>query len=334
MNIYRSVRYLKKKYKYFIGLTIVSIAFVSILWGFNIKKEQSTFESLYKDDWAIYNYGQTIQQDGISGIDINVLPAWNTTNGSKNILVAVVDTGIDISCTPFKNVNMLNGWDFYNNDATVYDEFLYDYHGTYIGTTIAKIAPQVSILPIKFMEGTSGTIEDAIKGINFAISKGAKIINCSWNFTEYNEELYHIIKDNPDVLFVCSAGNYSVNIDDSPIYPCAYHLENIINVLAIDNRGNLHSTSGYGKNVVDVAAPGNNVKVILPENEEAFMNGTSVAAAYVSAMAALILSANEYINIVDLKEIIISSAQKIESLSEKCVAGGLINIDNALRYTK
>lgn len=64
-------------------------------------------------------------------------------------------------------------WDFYNGDNSLYDERLYDYHVTYICTNIAQIAPDVSVLPVKFMSGTKGTIEDAISAIEYAIERGA-----------------------------------------------------------------------------------------------------------------------------------------------------------------
>ena len=283
--------------------------------------------SLFSDEWAIYNYGQTVEgQKGIKGLDINILPAWRINQGSSEIIIAVVDTGIDTSCEILENNEILSGWDFYNNDSSVYDSYLYDYHGTYVCTTIAKIAPNISILPVKFMESTSGSVDDAVKAIQYAIAQGADIINCSWNFYEYDEDLYNIIYNNPDTLFICAAGNYSANLDDISIYPCSYQLDNMINVLAIDNTGHVFRTSGYGKNTVHIAAPGASIKVIFPENNITYIDGTSVAAAFVSATAGLILSEDETLSPIEIKKILLSSSTPIEGLESKCVSSGLLNV--------
>ncbi len=320
----------KKKFK---NLFICMGTFIAILicvTGFRVMSDKELKEA-YKNDWAIFNYGQEIDGEiGKKGLDVNVLAAWEITKGCKDVIVAVVDTGVDSSCEVFCDNTILQGYDFYNYDETTYDEYIYDYHGTYVCSTIANIAPNISIIPIKFMESTTGSIEDAISGIEYAIANGADIINCSWNFYDYNEELYKIIKDNPSILFVCAAGNYSANLDEVQIYPCAYELDNVINTMAIDNSGNRYSTSGYGINSVDIAAPGKNVKVWLPENDTAFIDGTSVATAFITATAALMLSENKCLSPVELKLLMLESASKISSLETLCKSGGCVNIYKAI----
>jgi subtilisin family serine protease len=288
-------------------------------------------------DWAIRNDGQVVNGSvGIDGIDINVIPAWNAyTRGDPSIVVAVVDTGIDASCDIIKdNILVEDGYDFYNNDATIFDDYLYDYHGTYVATTIALVAPNIKILPVKFMESTAGDIEDAVEAVQYALNYGAKIINMSWNFEEYNTELYGLIRDHPEVLFVNAAGNRNVNLNEEKLYPCSYDLENIITVMAIDNKGEIYEASGYGLNHVDIAAPGVDVKVIFPENDETTLSGTSVAAAFVSAAAALIISVDNTLMPVDIKDIIISSANKTDTLGSLCRAQGYLDIYACLNQTK
>lgn len=289
-------------------------------------------QTRYIDEWAIYNNGQIVDgMEGIKGCDIDVIPAWNITKGCSDVIVAVVDSGVDKSCDIFQETKLLPGWDYYNNDATTYDQYIHDYHGTYVCSTIAKVAPEITLLPIKFMESTSGSVEDAIKSIKFAIEQGADIINCSWNFYDYNQELYDVIKDNPEVLFVCAAGNYNANLDNVDIYPCSYNLDNIISVLAIDNTGEIYSTSGYGKNTVHVAAPGVSIKVILPENDETYVDGTSVATAFVSATAGLVLSTNPSLTATEIKDIIIESVQPMETVKDLCISGGTVNVYNSIK---
>jgi subtilisin family serine protease len=281
-------------------------------------------------DWALNNWGQ---DGGIAGIDINVIPAWEISQGNPSVIVAVIDSGVDTSCDILHNSILDDGFDFYNDDASVYDDYLYDYHGTYIATTIALVAPNVMILPVKFMESSVGAIEDAVEATRYAINHGATIINMSWNFEEYNDELYELIKDNPNVLFVNAAGNRNINFETEMLYPCSYGLENIITVMAIDNNGSIYDASGYGANHVDIAAPGVDIRVIFPEDDETIVSGTSVAAAFVSAAAALIISENNKLTSVEVKNIIISSAMKLDKLNNLCRAEGYLDIYACLEKT-
>lgn len=300
-------------------LLIMLIAVVHLYPDYKIKQK-------YNDDWAMYNYGQSIDGEaGKAGIDLNILPVLELKHDYKEVLVAVVDTGVDTESEILQN-RMMSGWDFYNRDDSVYDNYIHDYHGTYVSTTIAKIAPNAKILPVKFMESSYGSIEDAVLSIRYAIENGARIINCSWNFNDYDEDLFNIIKDNPDILFVSAAGNSNTNIDKSPLYPSSYELENIINVMAINNNGKIHNTSGYGVKTVDIAAPGVGVKVILPENDITYIDGTSVAAASVSATAALLLSEDSSLSPKEIIEIINSSARKIDSLEHLSKSGGYLDV--------
>lgn len=249
-------------------------------------------------------------------------------NDSFDVVVAVVDTGVDITCDVLKKITMLPGWDYYNNDDTVYDNYLYDYHGTYLCTTIAKLAPGISILPLKIMEASYGNIEDAIEAIRYAVDKGVHIVNCSWSFEAYNQELYKIIAENPDVLFVCAAGNDYHNIDNIPIYPCAYNLPNMINVLANDEEGKVYLNSGYGKNTVHIGASGVDIEVILPENKVALISGTPIATAIISSKAAIIKSNNMELSPEEIKERIIQEAVRNENLDTMCLSSRTIDINS------
>ena len=325
-----------------------------ILLIFNGCSDTNSSKIKYKNNWALYNYGQTISGTvGVKGIDVNMIPSEQITAGNNNIIVAVVDTGADISCDVLKSKILLNdsekkdgidndsngfiddlfGWNFYNNSKSVFDDYLYDYHGTYICTTISSVSPKVKILPVKFLNGTSGSVKNAISAIKYAISRGAKIINCSWNFTEYNIELYKIIAGNPSVLFVCSAGNSNIDLDKNKIYPCSYDLNNIITVIAVDNQGKLYNASGYGKSS-DIAAPGKSISVILPENDTDYVDGTSVATAFVTSAAALMYSVNNNLTPKDIKKYINSSAHKLDTLKSLCLSGGILDIDSAINLCR
>lgn len=297
----------------------------------------NAIDSFSHEQWALYNSGQNIKgTTGQSGIDIDIKAAWKITKGNPEIEIAVVDTGVDLACTGLKPALKLfgdKGWDFYYNDGTVYDDYLQDYHGTYIANTIANsgktddifgVAPNISILPVKFMRGSSGNSEDAVAAIEYACSMGAKIINCSWMFSKSNDELYNTIAKHPDVLFVCAAGNTNSNLNDTEIFPACYDLNNVLAVTAVDNNGNLNSSSGWGM-AVDIAAPGTDIISVMPEDDVAYISGTSVATAFVSGIAGLMLSANVELTPAETIEIIKKTAKKIDALDGKCESGGIID---------
>lgn len=329
-----------------VAFTATALLFAFVLNIFTPSSEDFLEINYTNDDWAILNHGQKIdEKKGLKGIDLNILPALDKLSSQdelSNVLLAVVDTGVDPQqiekCISYNKheqaseldfdrngfVNDYLSWDFYNNDNSIYDSYLDDYHGTYIATTISKINSNVEILPVKFLNGSQGSVEDAVKAIEYAIGRGAKIINCSWNFDQYNSSLYEIIKSNSDVLFVCAAGNSNVNTNSIPIYPCSFELNNIISVTAIDNTGKHYDVAGYGKDV-DIAAPGVNIKVLLPENDEMFLSGTSISTAFVSAIAALMLSLDENLSPHEIKSIIIQEATKADTLIGICNAEGYID---------
>lgn len=350
MNDFKAKVKIKSKLLYSIVFLVLVGILSTYIWKSNC--EERNLQNNYIDDWAIYNYGQTIEgTKGIEGIDINILAAWKTNLSKENIIVAVVDTGLDIMTNnliekiernkedPENGIDDDNngfiddhiGWNFYDNNNNIYENELYDYHGTYIATTITKVNPEARIIPVKFLKSTMGTSNDAVEAISYAIKRGARIINCSWNFSEYNNVLYEVIRDNPDVLFVCSTGNKNSNIDKDLLYPCSYGLENIINVLAIDNRGEIYEASGYGSLTVDIGAPGVDVKVTLLGNEGALIDGTSVAAAYVSGASSLILGKYPNLSAKEVKERIIKSATRLETLKNHCSSGGLLNVGKSTK---
>jgi len=339
----------KKKYIYFFILFLCIFALVAFNF-YDIKY----YKLITKKDWALKNSGQEVNSiKGIKNIDINILPAWEITKGNENVIVAVIDSGIDINSNKIKSSLYLNeidkidsidndnndyvddyyGWDFYNNDNSLYDDYIYDYHGTYIASNILKVAPNVKILPVKFLNSSYGSVEDSIKAIQYSIDRGAKIINCSWNFKEYNNDLYTIMKNNPDIIFVSAAGNEHINLDEVPIYPASYDLNNVISVMAITSSGEPYITSGYGKKV-DIASPGENILVSLPENDETYIDGTSVATSFVTGAIALMYSINEDLPVEKVKDILITSSTSLDTLKGKSKSEGILNVYESLKKVK
>lgn len=244
--------------------------------------------------WGLQNNGQSINgKVGQAGIDIDIKDAWNITQGSNSVVVGVIDSGIDINHPDLKDkiwtntkeipgngidddgngyVDDVNGWDFYNNDNIVYDEKQGDKHGTHVAGTIAAslnqigvvgVAPNVKIMPLKFIGPFGGTTEGAVKAIEYAKSMGVKILNSSWGGGGYDSLLKSTI-ENSGALFVAAAGNENTNNDTNPSYPAAFDSANILTVAAVDNSGNIPSFSNYGSTSVDVGAPGVNILSTIP----------------------------------------------------------------------
>jgi len=303
-------------------------------------KVQISSDNFSEKLWAIQNNGQTIDgSTGVEGFDIGILQAWNSTKGNEETIIGVIDTGIDINHTALCDniwtnereiadnnidddgngfVDDVNGWDFVNNDNTVYDSTVFDEHGTHVAGIIAGknteksfsgVAPNVKIMPLKALNYNSGYTSDILAAIEYASSVGIKILNCSFSGLDYNEALADAISSHPNILFVCAAGNYGKNTNELITFPACYDASNILSVAAVNNKGVIAPFSTYGEEI-DVAAPGMNIYSTLPNNEYGFKDGTSSAAAYASGIAALICDVDKTTNPIQLKEKIIQSCNK------------------------
>ncbi|MFD3157744.1 S8 family serine peptidase [Haloimpatiens sp. FM7330] len=321
-------------------------------------------DAMVDNIWGLFNYGQVISsKTGLKGVDINIKNAWNITKGSSNVVVAVIDTGIDINHPELKDriwtnpneianngidddgngyIDDINGWNFYDNNNIVHESSLQIFHGTHVAGTIAAaqnntgivgVAPNIKIMPLKILGTDEGTTADAIKAIEYAKSKGVKIINASWAGTEYDSALKDAIEKS-GTLFVAAAGNENNNNDLIASYPASFNLNNILTVAAINNTGNLASFSNYGSTTVDVAAPGKNILSTIPLNGSynwsyGYTSGTSMAAPYVSGVAALLLS-NGITNPVDIKSRIMLTVKPLDDLAGKIFTGGIVDAYGAL----
>lgn len=288
---------------------------------------------------------------------INAVEAWKIEEGSKNIVVAVVDTGLDsthlnlsknVWNNPKSKDNRVYGWNFVTNSPNPIDDHG---HGTHVAGIIGAIsdpksgvsgvAHQVSIMSVKYYsESNSGTVnlENTVKAINYAIDNGARIINYSGGGPDFSEKEYLAIKraEAAGILFVAAAGNEHQDTDkvQNYYYPSAYRLSNIISVAATDINNNLLKSSNWGKTKVDVAAPGENIYSTLPSQKFGYMSGTSQATAFVTGLAALLLSHNPNLKPTEIKELILKSVDLVPQLKEKIATGGRVNAYSALLALK
>jgi subtilisin family serine protease len=256
---------------------------------------------------------------------LNVQPAWNITEGSPTVVVAVIDSGVDYF-HPDLAANIVDpGYDFYHDRVGGYDD---NGHGTHCSGIIAAakngigvrgIAPKVKILPVKFLgPDGSGDTADAVKAIDYAVARGAKILSNSWGGGGYSQLLDDAIQRalNAGVIFVAAAGNDGLDTDGSPNYPANY--AGVISVGSSDSRDQRSSFSNYGTASVEVFAPGTSIVSTYPGGTYKSLSGTSMATPQVSGALALALSAKPGITAAAATTALCdSAADKLTSVS-KC----------------
>ncbi len=300
---------------------------------------------------------------GISMIGAN--RAWKQTRGSRNIIVAVIDTGIDynhpdLAANVWRNPNFrhtqatgvdadaqgvsgdLVGWDFVHNDNLPYDDVG---HGTHVSGTIGAVgnngqgvsgvSQQVSIMAVKFLGANgSGDTASAIRGIDYAISRGAKVMNNSWGGRGgANRALKDAIQRsaNAGALFVASAGNDGTDNDSNFSFPASFEVPNMITVAATTANEAMASFSNRGARTVHLGAPGVGIYSTLPGGRYGYMSGTSMASPHVSGAAALLWAAYPSWTAQQIKQRLINSGDALSSLQGRTVSGRRLNVLSAMQ---
>lgn len=315
----------------------------------------------FDDQWALFNQGQ---RGGKQGADISATRAWSITTGTDKVVVAVLDSGVDYthddlvsniwvrpaSMAPYSDEELGTIDDEHGFNAIAYtgDPMDDNGHGTHcagiIGAEggndigISGVNWKVQIMPLKFMNASgSGTTKDAIEAINYVIERkkagvNVRIISASWGSTQRSNALEDVIRKayEAGILFVAASGNSSLDTDKVPHYPSNYDVANVISVAALDRNDQLASFSNYGPKSVAVAAPGVDILSTWLGNEYEEKSGTSMATPVVAGVAALIVAQNKNITVDELRKRVISSVDKLPSLSGKVASAGRINAAKAV----
>ncbi|VAW90400.1 Serine protease, subtilase family [hydrothermal vent metagenome] len=322
------------------------------------------FDSL----WGLHN---TQQSGGLFDADIDAPEAWDNNTGDANIIIAVIDTGVDyghedLAGNMWTNsgeiagnlidddgngyIDDVHGYDFTNTDADPFDDHG---HGTHVSGTIAGVGNNgigvagvswnAQIMAVKFLgAGGGGNISDAINSVIYAVNNGAKILNNSWGGGGFSQAMLDAIDaaNGAGVLFVAAAGNNGRNNDTSSFYPANYAAPNVISVAATDHNDQRATFSNYGANTVHLGAPGVNTLSTVPTGSCSMCtsggyrnaSGTSMAAPHVSGAAALILDQVPTLSINDLKSRLMDSTDQIPALSGITISEGRLNIATALAF--
>lgn len=333
------------------------------IYHLNAIPNDPNFEQLY----GLNNEGKT---GGSTDADIDAPEAWDISTGSREVLVGVIDTGVDYThpdlvdnmwtnpgetgvdengADKSKNgidddqngyIDDFRGWDFINGDNDPMDGHS---HGTHVSGTIGAAGNngvgvvgvnwEVSIVGLKIFSDAGSTTADAIiSAIEYSTKLGVRVTNNSWGGGGFSQPLMDAIAEANEagIFFIAAAGNSRNDNDARPYYPASYELENIITVAATDHADRLASFSSYGAKTVDVAAPGVDVFSTVHRGRYQSMSGTSMATPHVTGLMALVMAAYPDATFQELRDRVVNTGDVIPSLNNKVISGARINAHSAL----
>ena len=336
-----------------------------------------------RDDvlYAAPNYIRTLEltpddpryvSNELYGLNLIAAPqAWDTTQGSRNIVVAVIDEGVDVSHEDLQANIWLNpspgsipgisgdlhGYDFVSNSGTIPAEI----HATHVAGTIGAVGNNgkgvvgvnwlSNVMSLRFIStadplNPNGTSADSIRAYNYVKqmrdlwassghTKGAdiRVVNASYGGGGYSQAEADAISamGQSGVLLVAAAGNDASNNDVHPYYPSAYSLPNVISVAATTNTDSLASFSNFGAHSVLMGAPGLGILSTEPGNTYGFLNGTSMATPHVAGAAALLCAANPNLSVNQLRALVAFNGDPISALQGRSLSGRRLNVFKSLQ---
>ena len=312
-------------------------------------------DSDFGELWGLNNTGQN---GGVIDADIDAVEAWDISTGSSDVLVAVIDTGVDYTHPDLADniwvnpgeiagdgidndgngyIDDIHGWDFANNDNDPMDD---DGHGTHVAGTIGAVgnnslgvtgvSQDVSIVAVKFLGGDGfGTTADAIRSIEYTNtlrSQGHNLVltNNSWGGGGFDSALEMVIEDalNLDILFVAAAGNSG---SSALSYPAGYDLGNIVSVAATDRFDQIASFSNFGEDWVDIAAPGVEILSTAPGGGYQVLDGTSMATPHVADALALLAAVDADLSALELRDQLFERVDVLPQLEGLVGTSGRLN---------
>lgn len=342
-------------------------------------KDSAITSDQFKKDSSVFNDPQvakvwSFKDANQNGVSVNAAYEQFGTSNTTPVIVAVVDTGVDINHEDLKDVIWTNTAEIPNNgiddDGNGYIDDIHGIntlvrdsegkatvnitdthsHGTHVSGTIAAkqnngigiagIASNVKIMAIRTVPNDGDETDiDVAEAFVYAARNGAKLINCSFGKSS-NEgkklipDTLKFIAEKYGVLVIAAAGNDSSDIDKNPTYPASFDNENLLIIASTSNNGSLSYFSNYGKVGVDVSAPGSNIYSTVPGNKYELMSGTSMATPTTVGVAAEILSHYPQLTYKQLKDVLIQSVTKVPNQKDKIVSGGRIDLLKGLELAR
>lgn len=342
-------------------------------WICRIQSEPN--DPFYRNNqlWALYSSNGSPKHSFGIGADT----AWRRgKSGSRDVVVGIVDNGVFLShpdlapnmwVNPYDPVDGKDndgngyvddtrGWDFLNDDNSVYDDPK-ENHGTHVAGTIGAVGgngigvvgvcPNVTMIPTKFVGKLGGTMANAVKALDYLtdlkLRHGINIVasNHSYGSVGFSVPLFYAIQRAAmaEILVVAAAGNggndgRGDNIERFPFYPGSYPLDNVITVAGIATNGKLMSMSNFSPNWVHLGAPGQRIFSTIPTSKGlpgyASLSGTSMATAMVTGAVALYAASrpSESTTAESLKAGVLRNTLINATLVGKTVTGGRLTVAN------
>ncbi len=307
--------------------------------------------------WGLNNSGQTL---GTPGAAIKAPPAWDITTGSANVVLMVIDTGVDYThqdLTPNMWINpgeiAGNGIDDDGNGqiddihginvvAGTSNPMDDNGHGTHIAGILGAVGNNsvgitgvnwnVRIIGCKFLDATgNGVLSGAIACLEYARdlkARGVNIVatNNSWGaLASFSQILSDTIAAQGDILFVAAAGNSGLDNDTVDFYPADYKLPNLLSIAATDHNDARAVFSHFGRRSVHLGAPGVSIMSTLNFNNYGNGSGTSMAAPHVVGVAALLKAQDPTRDWRAIKNLILTGGDAIASLNGSTISGRRLN---------
>ena len=319
--------------------------------------------------WGLNNTGANEPggtSRGVQGADVSAFKAWEVTKGSKQVRIAVIDTGIeythpDLAANMWTNeaeangeagvdddgngfIDDIHGYDFANDDNDPIDGHS---HGTHCAGTIgavhdngvgvAGVMADVQLIAVKFLtDSGSGTSANAVRAIDYATSLDVDLMSNSWGGGGFSQAMFDAIEraSEKGIIFTAAAGNSSSDNDVRPHYPSNYELPNVVSVAAHTAQDGLASFSCYGAKTVHIAAPGHNILSTVKNAGYSVFSGTSMATPHVSGALGLLLAHEGRMPHEEMRERLMATSEPIRSYRRKTISGGRLNAYNLVTNTR
>ena len=306
---------------------------------------------------------------GLSSVGAEAGPAWDVTTGSSDVVVAVIDSGVnynhpDLIANMWVNpqeipgngidddrngyVDDIHGISAVNGSGDPMDD---NGHGTHVAGTVGArgnngvgvvgVNWNVKIMGLKFITSSGGgTLSDAIEAINYMVqmkNRGVNIVvsNNSWGGRGFSSTLQNTIEASIEsgIAFVAAAGNEGVSNDQESIasYPASYPLSGIVSVAAMDRNQNLANFSNHGSFSVDIAAPGVDILSTHLGGSYRSLSGTSMAAPHVAGALALLASVQPGYSSSQLITALYQSGVDYPTLTGQVATGRKLNLNRLVR---
>ena len=361
------IDYAEPNYLYRIVRPIRTVILDDILAPLESDTPYTLNDPKFSQLWGLRNDGTNgVLGGGVAGADIDALRAWSVERGSHQVKIAIIDTGIDYNHPDLQDnlwVNMeeQNGTEGVDDDGNGYIDDIYGYdfanrdadpldghsHGTHCAGTIgavhnnnagvAGVMADVTLMGVKvFTDGGSGSTENAILGIDYAMRMGVDLMSNSWGGGPFSQALLDSITraSEQGIIFTAAAGNSTSNNDSSTFYPANYDVPNVVAVASHTSSDRLSSFSSYGRTMVDIAAPGSDILSTTKNGKYGTMSGTSMATPHVSGVLGLLIAHEGRIPHQVMRERLLATSQPVRAYRRKVASGGRINAYNLLTNTR